>query len=213
MTWTLFLLFAGIGVIIFEQKRIAKMSENVSAPPAPAPVISIKETGFANLDRWRGLVHKIFTERELDPALGFAIMWKESSGNPLSTKDEPPVNGIRRKSIGLFQVLNTTAREIESGISEESMFNPEISARLGSRIIKKLKERYNGNREFIIAGYNAGSALRFFNGAVIFADNGRHFSDTWMGVPAKSHPDYQEGKFVNQKYVESVLDHFRTVKP
>ncbi|QUJ68064.1 murein transglycosylase [Photobacterium sp. GJ3] len=92
-------------------------------------------------------------QRELQTTTMMALARQESALNPQAVS---PV-GAR----GLMQLMPATAKHTArklgykySGVS--SLFEPEVNIRLGSGYLKMMLERYDNNRIFAFAAYNAG---------------------------------------------------------
>lgn len=125
---------------------------------------------------------------QVDPFLVEAILWKESDYDPFAFRYEPvffrkyceslsrrqledfnPCVGVLCSfeterillacSIGAMQVMGLKAREM--GYKAKSLTNLFIlpfNIEIGTSLIKRLLDRYNGNIEKTISAYNAGSA-------------------------------------------------------
>lgn len=98
-------------------------------------------------------VYKYSEENNIDPLLTFAIIKAESNFN----------RNIKSKSgaIGLMQLMESTAlEEAEEANQEitvtESLYNPEINIKIGTKYYAKLIKKYDGNTLLALAAYNAG---------------------------------------------------------
>ncbi|OQA04782.1 MAG: Soluble lytic murein transglycosylase precursor [bacterium ADurb.Bin400] len=94
---------------------------------------------------------KYAQEYNLDSTLVAAVIFQESRFNTQAVSPK----GAR----GLMQIMPATARMIakELGAREYDLFNPETSIRFGSWYLRTLLDKYNGDVEFALAAYNAGS--------------------------------------------------------
>lgn len=97
-------------------------------------------------------VYKYSQENDIDPLLTFAIIKAESNFN----------RNIKSKSgaIGLMQLMESTALEEAEGVNEEiivteSLYNPEINIKIGTKYYSKLIKKYD-NYLLALAAYNAG---------------------------------------------------------
>lgn len=96
------------------------------------------------------LVCKYSEKAGIDPSLAYAVMRAESSFAPAATS---PV-GAR----GLMQLMPQTAAMMlhEKKIVPERLYDPELNIRLGTKHLRELLDKYNGNETAVIASYNAG---------------------------------------------------------
>ncbi len=89
----------------------------------------------------------------VDSSLIKSVIKTESANHPLA------VSGAGAK--GLMQIMDSTAREL--GV--RNVFNVHENILAGTRYLKQLLERFNGNQEHALAAYNAGpSAVEKFKG-------------------------------------------------
>lgn len=97
------------------------------------------------------MVKKYSAKAGVDPSLAYAVMRAESSFAPLATS---PV-GAR----GLMQLMPQTAAMVlhEKKIEPERLYDPELNIRLGTKHLRELIDKYNGNLTAVIASYNAGA--------------------------------------------------------
>ena len=113
-----------------------------------------------NRHAWMFLYPKAFNEHVskysekagVDPSLAYAVMRAESSFAPAATS---PV-GAR----GLMQLMPQTAAMVlhEKKIDPEMLYDPELNIRLGTKHLRELLDKYNGNETAVIASYNAGAS-------------------------------------------------------
>ena len=91
--------------------------------------------------------------KDLDPYLLMALARRESGFNPRARSGA----GAR----GLMQLLPGTAREQAERFgmplaSTESLWDPDTNALLGAAYLRRLLDRFDGNRPIALAAYNAG---------------------------------------------------------
>ena len=96
--------------------------------------------------QYQHLVEKHAALQGLDKNLVWAVMGRESSGNrfALSHKD----------ARGLLQVIPPTAARM--GVNPKNLYDPEQNIIAGTRYLRFLTNRFKGNLDLILAGYNAG---------------------------------------------------------
>lgn len=88
-------------------------------------------------------------EREgVDPALFLSLIRQESWFNPLAVS---PANAY-----GLCQLLLGTARGMDTTVTLDSLFDANVSIRLGSRFLKNMQSRFDDREVAYLAAYNAG---------------------------------------------------------
>lgn len=137
----------------------------------------------------------------LDPKLVTAIIIQESNGNPFAVRYEPQwkyafeTRGFsllvgcseeterigQMTSYGLMQVMGTVARELGFRGWFTQLCDPAIGVKYGCKKLRKLADRYQDDHD-IVAAYNAGSAIKTAGGL-----------------------------YYNQKYVDSVFKHYRSL--
>jgi soluble lytic murein transglycosylase-like protein len=123
-------------------------------PPDPAPEIVLKEPSVEKAKYpYNPIIKKAADRYEIDPALVKAIIMAESNYNPRAISKV----GAR----GLMQLMPATAE----ALGVEDCFNPEHNIHGGVRYLRQLLDRFDGNIEFALAAYNAGSRkVRKYNG-------------------------------------------------
>lgn len=95
-------------------------------------------------------IYDIAMSEGIDPEVGFRLVKIESSFEPkaLSSKG----------AIGYTQIRLATARFYEPGLSELQLYERDVNLRLGFRFLKDLLQRYDGDLEMALLGYNRGPA-------------------------------------------------------
>lgn len=105
-------------------------------------------------DRLDRIVREAAERNNLDPALVKAVISTESGWNP---------NAVSRKgAVGLMQLIPETAQRY--GVSNS--FDPAQNVEGGTRYLKALLARYNGDLTKSLAAYNAGERTVDLNGGV-----------------------------------------------
>ena len=90
----------------------------------------------------------------LDPYLVASLIRQESEFNALALS--------RANAVGLMQLLpktgKTVAKQVKlKGYSAPQLYTPAVNLQLGTRYFKDMIDKYNGQFEYALAAYNAGS--------------------------------------------------------
>jgi TolA-binding protein len=99
------------------------------------------------------LVEKHGGENQIEPELILALMKQESV---FDFKAHSWANAF-----GLMQLIPSTAQAMaiqknETYTNSRQLFDPEFNIMLGTQYLKELSDRYNGQKEWMLAAYNAG---------------------------------------------------------
>ncbi len=118
-------------------------------PPPPNPLRDMAQirravTSDSILSRFGQLIDEAAGETQLDSALIYSVVKAESNGQP----DAVSHAGAK----GLMQLIDSTAADY--GV--EHVFDPAENIRAGSRYLRDLLDRFDGNLELALAAYNAG---------------------------------------------------------
>jgi len=116
---------------------------------------AVRHTGLPERERI-ALAYVIIEEarlHDLDPDLVMAVIEVESAGYHLA---ESHVGAL-----GLMQLLPSTGKELaeKRGIpwkGPDTLFDPIINVRLGTRYLRQLADKYDGNVSTALAAYNWG---------------------------------------------------------
>ena len=98
-----------------------------------------------------GMATKVFDAslREgIDPELAFRLVRLESEFN------EHAISKVG--AVGLTQLMPSTARLFEKGVTREHLFNGETNLRIGFRYLRTLLDMYKGNVTLALLAYNRG---------------------------------------------------------
>lgn len=95
-------------------------------------------------------VYDIALSEGLRPDVAFALVRLESGFDVRARS--------RVGALGLTQVLPSTARLYEPGLTEEQLYDRDTNLRLGFRYLGDLLERYEGDLERALLAYNRGPA-------------------------------------------------------
>jgi soluble lytic murein transglycosylase len=90
----------------------------------------------------------------LDPYLVASLIRQESEFNAAALS--------RANAVGLMQLLPKTGKNVAKqvklkGYSAPQLYTPAINLELGTRYFKEMVDKYNGQFEYALAAYNAGS--------------------------------------------------------
>lgn len=86
----------------------------------------------------------------LDPLIVISLIRQESAFNPEAK------SGVGAK--GLMQLMPATAKRFNKRIRVKHLGNPEINVAIGSKYLRLLLARFDGNLIFALASYNAGES-------------------------------------------------------
>jgi soluble lytic murein transglycosylase-like protein len=122
------------------------------------------------------IINQAATTHQVDPDLIKAIIMAESRYNPKAVS--------KRGARGLMQLMPVTAKSL--GV--EDSFDPEDNINGGVMYFKKLLDRFDGNVEFALAAYNAGSRyVRKYGGVPPFRQ-----TQTYIHRVFKYHREYKQ---------------------
>ena len=93
-------------------------------------------------------IYDVALSEGVDPGLAFRLV-KTESGFTLMAKSKVG-------ALGLTQVLPSTARLYEPGLTNKQLFDRSTNLRLGFRYLRDLLERYDGNLRLALLAYNRG---------------------------------------------------------
>ncbi len=90
----------------------------------------------------------------LDPYLVASLIRQESEFNALALS--------RANAVGLMQLLPKTGKSVAKqvklkGYSAPQLYTPAVNLQLGTRYFKEMVDKYNGQFEYALAAYNAGT--------------------------------------------------------
>lgn len=133
----------------------------------PSKLSADPQSQQSGVTQWLPYIQEAGKKFGVDTNLIAAVIAQESAGNPSAVS----AKGAK----GLMQLMDTTASTM--GVSQ--VFQPRQNIIGGTKYLKQLLDKYNGNEALALASYNAGTAA----------------VDKYNGIPP-----YQE----TQRYVENV---------
>lgn len=105
-------------------------------------------------DEYRQYVTNTASKYEIEPDLIHAVIKTESNGNHRAVS--------RKGAMGLMQLMPSTANDM----NVTNPFNPEENIEGGTRYLRYLLEKFNGNISLALAAYNAGPKTVERHGAI-----------------------------------------------
>jgi soluble lytic murein transglycosylase-like protein len=93
-------------------------------------------------------IYDVALSQGIEPELGFRLVKVESRFNPRATSSAG--------AIGLTQVIPSTARFFDKGITREKLYDPRTNLRVGFRYLRTLIDQYNGDVRLALLVYNRG---------------------------------------------------------
>lgn len=142
-------------------------------------------------------IQKLSAKHNIDPSWAFAIARRESS----FMRDAHSSVGAR----GLMQIMPATAKQLaRKTVSSKYLLNAENNINLGTKYLRQLLERYNGNAILATASYNAGPhRVKQW----LQRDKGNLPTDIWIEtIPFKETRDYVKSVMAYQQIYQHKLN-------
>lgn len=109
------------------------------------------------------LIEKYADKNDLDVDFVRAVIKQESGFNPKATS--------KAGAMGLMQLMPNTAR----GLGVRDAYNPEENIMGGTKYLKSLMTKFDGNPELALAAYNAGPyTVQKYNGIPPYSETQRY---------------------------------------
>jgi soluble lytic murein transglycosylase-like protein len=131
------------GTLVLSDHKVDSPTAVYEVPEAPAYRATRPATGGAAL-RYETLVQDYASRTSLRPELVRAVIQVESGYNARATS---PVGAM-----GLMQLMPQTAREL--GVRDP--YDPADNIRGGTKYLRQLLDKYDGDEQLALAAYNAG---------------------------------------------------------
>jgi soluble lytic murein transglycosylase-like protein len=93
-------------------------------------------------------IYDVALSEGVEPGLAFRLVKTESGFNPMAKS--------KAGAYGYTQILPSTARLYEPGLTTKQLFDRATNLRLGFRYLRDLLERYDGNLALALLAYNRG---------------------------------------------------------
>jgi Rod binding domain-containing protein len=117
----------------------------------------------SSISQWQTYINEASQKFGVDTNLIAAVIAQESAGNPSAVSPK----GAK----GLMQLMDSTASEV--GVSQ--VFQPRQNILGGTKYLKQLLDKYNGDETLALASYNAGpAAVDKYNGVPPYDETRRY---------------------------------------
>lgn len=132
------------GVVCYTDAPFGKKTETVlrERKSEPDAVQYIKPASVKS--DYSHYIHKAAAKHDLEPELIKAVIKTESNGNHRAVS--------RKGAMGLMQLMPSTANDMDVS----NPFDPEENIEGGTRYLKYLLGKFNGNLSLALAAYNSG---------------------------------------------------------
>lgn len=129
------------GVICYTDAPLGKKTEKVLAQKPQNENSLVPAVFYSEYDHY---IQKAAQKYEIEPELIHAVIKTESNGNHRAVS--------RKGAKGLMQLMPSTASDMNVG----NPFNPEENIEGGTKYLRYLLEKFNGNVTLALAAYNSG---------------------------------------------------------
>lgn len=133
------------GTLVLSDRKLDPDAKTFAVPDAPGIRSTRPVRSRAVRDRYEPLIMEYAATHSLRPELVRAVIQVESGFNPRARSP--------KGAMGLMQLMPETARDL--GVVDA--YDPADNIRGGTKYLRRLIDRYQGNEELALAAYNAGS--------------------------------------------------------
>lgn len=169
-------------------------------------VISVPSFAKTNVE-YDNIILKQSVKQKLDPALVHAVIRAESNYNHLAVS--------HAKAEGLMQLIPATAKRF----NVKDSFDPEQNITGGTKYLRWLFKRFNGDIRLTLAGYNAGEGnVDKYNGIPPFRETQNYvkkvmrFYREFKGLPPVHEQNLRPSKKVIRRIVTNKKNANKSVK-
>jgi soluble lytic murein transglycosylase-like protein len=132
------------GTLVLSDRKLSDGAQTYAVPDAPA-IRSTRPAGSrAVREQFEPLVREYAARHALRPDLVRAVIQVESGFDPRARSP--------KGAMGLMQLMPDTAREL--GVNDP--YDPADNIRGGTKYLRQLLDRFDGDEELALAAYNAG---------------------------------------------------------
>jgi soluble lytic murein transglycosylase len=182
------------GVVCYTDAPVGGYRDKVKEEPVKEFRAAERRTSGAT-GNYSEYVHKAASKYMIEPELIHAVIKTESNGNSLAVS--------RKGAIGLMQLMPSTA----SDMNVTNPFDPEENIEGGTRYLRFLLEKFNGDLTLALAAYNAGPATVEKYGCVPpISETREYVKRVFSRYKGKKNVDVADGVSAPSKIYKVVLD-------
>jgi soluble lytic murein transglycosylase-like protein len=125
---------------LWAERMVEKESQRLAA--------KYRAEGFRVPSDLARTISEAAVENGIDPEIAFGLVRAESSFRNAATSSVG--------AVGLTQLMPSTARWMEPGITRSQLRDPETNVRVGFKYLRYLIDKYDGNARLALIAYNRG---------------------------------------------------------
>ncbi|MEJ2697841.1 MAG: lytic transglycosylase domain-containing protein [Candidatus Sulfobium sp.] len=134
------------GVVCYTDAPMTQKSELVSKDAPVRRDVKVRQASYSVNHDYSEYVSRVASKYDLEPGLIRAVIRTESNGDRTAVS--------KKGAIGLMQIMPATADDMNVG----NPFDPKENIEGGTKYLKYLLERFDGDLTLALAAYNAGPA-------------------------------------------------------